>query len=129
MILKDLVGEHKLSGVDYSNGCDDGAMSVLFCLDGVTYEAVEDPADGYRSYMNELVVSEKRCNNTFPPQPVVCEWTDSESYWGDDDILYIKDSKNKMTVLKIGTCNSTDWYPWCEMQYIPENMSCNQQEV
>ena len=124
MELKDLVGKHLLSGVDYTNGSD-GEMNVLFCLDGVTYEAREDPDDGYRSYMKDLKTTKKRCTNEFPAQPVVCEWTDSESNYGVDDILLIKDAKNGLVVLKIGTCNTNDYYPWCEMEYTPENLSCN----
>lgn len=124
MELKDLVGKHQLSGVDYTNGTD-GEMNVLFCLDGVTYEAQEDPDDGYRSYMKELQVTEKRCTNTFPAQPVLCEWDCDQSGYADDDLLIIKDAENGLTVLKIGTCNTSDYYPWCEMEYTPENLSCN----
>ena len=59
MQLNDLVGAHKLSGVDrlyekvesYSRYDPDSGEVFRFELDGVTYGAHEDPSDGYRSMM------------------------------------------------------------------------------
>lgn len=126
MKLKDLAGAHTLSGVDYIFD-DHFGNRVLFCLDGITYEAVENPDDGYRSYMEELVISDKECENKFPKQDVMCEWSceNDRFFGGDDDILSINDMITKKLVLKIGTQDVTDYYPACVMEYHPENMACN----
>ena len=123
MELKDLAGAHKLSGVDYS--CAYDVITILFCLDGITYEAISDPADGYRSYMKELSITEKRCKNIFQPQDVICVWKDNVSgYDDDDDVLFIY-ARNGLTVLEIGTREASYYYPYCVMEYTPENLSCN----
>ena len=121
MELKDLAGRHKFSGVDYT------PEAVLFCLDGITYFAEEDPDDGYRSYLRELKVSDTPCKNTFPEEDVICEHKDSYDGYGHDDILIIKNPQTRNVILKIGTADVDDYYPTCVMEYRPENMRCNLQ--
>lgn len=125
MELKDLVGKHQLSGVDYADGdyMKDIGISIMFCLDGITYIAVEDPDDGYRSYMREIVVSDIPCKNVFNGEEVFCEHEIGK--YADDDILYIKNPLTAETILKIGTEDVTDFYPCCVMEYHPENLQCN----
>ena len=74
MELSDLVGIHKLSGVETGQvnvtdefGDTQDCGFVKFTLDGVHYMAVEDPDDGYRSRCRELVVSEQAPRYSFPP--------------------------------------------------------------
>jgi hypothetical protein len=52
--LKDFVGKHILSGIEFSTmirkdywGEDESVNYIKFTLDGITYLAVEDPDDGY----------------------------------------------------------------------------------
>ena len=123
MRLEDLKGEHMFSGVDYTEGYE--AINIMFCLDGVTYIAEEDPDDGYRSYMKELRISEIPCKNSFEPERVFCEYTEKGNYDGDSDILIIKNPITENVILKIGTENVCDYYPSCVMEYHPENMQCN----
>ena len=126
MELKNLEGEHMFSGVDYTSG-KDGEINILFCLDGVTYIAEEDPDDGYRSYMKELRESETQCKNTFEPERVFCDYLNISGYFGNDsDILIIKNPYTGNIILKIGTEDVSDFYPSCVMEYHPENMQCNQ---
>jgi len=125
MELKSLKGEHMFSGVDYSKG-KEGETNILFCLDGVTYIAEEDPDDGYRSYMKDLRISETPCKNTFEPERVFCDHTNKSSFMGyDSDILIIKNPFTANVILKIGTVDVNDYYPSCVMEYHPENMQCN----
>lgn len=128
MELKDFVGKHQFSGVDYAEDGYGGAINIIFCIDGVTYLAQEDLDDGYRSYMDELEVSKKPCRNTFEPEEVICEHIDkSKDYFGyDSDILLIKNAKTGELILKIGTEDVNDYYPSCVMEYHPENMQCNE---
>lgn len=46
-------------------------MEIIgFILDGVTYKAIEDPDDGYRSFCTELQVCDEVISNKFPTQKV-----------------------------------------------------------
>lgn len=127
MELKSLVGKHVLSGIergvknvnDYWNTeCE----YIRFCLDGVTYDAVEDPDDGYRSWLRELEVVKDVPKIKLPDCPVICEMSDKY----ETDILIIRDAISKKRVLSIGTDYRDDWYPVCVFNYNPENLWCNQ---
>lgn len=128
MKLKDLVGIHCLSGVDLSVINDSGydCNCVKFTLDGVTYCAVEDPDDGYRSYCGELVVSDSSCRFQFPALQVLCTMQ-FEGLWGDDVLLFTDVITGK-EVLAVGTEDLNDYYPVCVMRYTPENMAHNKKE-
>lgn len=128
MELKDLAGKHLLSGVDrlseslehwgsYAN-CD----VINFVLDGVTYSVIEDPGDGYRSSMREIVVSERRVANNFPPVEVVGVYRDRRSYYVSD-ILEVYDTLSGRLVIEVGTENTDDWYPYYVANFNPENIT------
>lgn len=119
MELKDLVGEHTLDAVDFSNeqvrmwGDNFEPCQVLrFRLDGVCYTATEDPSDGYRSSMKDIVVSEDaKMENVFPPLRVLGDYRTKGSYDGVDDILELYDAVTGLKVIEVGTNNVDDWYP------------------
>lgn len=129
MELENLVGKHMLSGVDYSEeslhldyekswgfaGCTN------FVLDGVTYTAVEDGDDGYRSHMGELLIT-PYVPNSFPAIEVVCSMSEDK----DHDILECRDTANGKLVLEIGTDYSDSYYPCFVGNFQPENMSINE---
>lgn len=136
MQLMDLVGTHVLSGIEVGQDRKQtwGYRTELynfvkFTLDGVTYFAAEDPDDGYRSYMEELRIVDEPCKISLPNIQVVCTMRDddSEYRWRNqaDEILSFVDAKNGKEILAIGTANTADYYPWCVMEYKPENMACN----
>jgi len=130
MELKDLIGEHVLSGVDI------GAKSVLcgdfhedcevisFILDGKTYTATEDPEDGYRSCMREIRESSDPVSNTFEGQRVLARMREddrNESY----DVLDLLDMQTGKIVLSVGTGDWDDYYPYWVAKFSPENMGVN----
>lgn len=132
MKLKDLIGLHKLSGVDTGKLTRDGYWGeetcsyIKFTLDGVHYLAVEDPDDGYRSRCEELVVSKEPPKFTFPPQEMVCSMMPDDSRWGfGNDVLVLKDKVTGKVVLEVGTKMCSDYYPICHFHYAPDNMACN----
>ena len=132
MQLEDLKGKHTLSGIEIgSREFDDGygymeeRGFVKFVLDGKTYMAVEDPSDGYRSYMEELRVTDEECAVKLPDISVCCVMKD-DSEWGTNDVLEFVDLGNGNIILAIGTQNTDDYYPYCVMEYFPEKMSCNE---
>lgn len=126
--LETLCGEHLFSGCEmaieniYDPLLDRGVDCnvCLFTFDGVTYEAIEDPDDGYRSYCSDVIISDKEPMYRFPEIKVVCCM---DEYGGD--ILVVRDVLNGKTVLEIGTKYTDDFYPCCHFSYMPENMACN----
>ncbi|AWY06821.1 MAG: hypothetical protein [Caudoviricetes sp.] len=98
---------------------------LLFTLDGVTYRMVEDPDDGYRSYCDDLTVSEKPPRYSFPPVRVVCSMMENTGFENNECIV-MRDVANGKVILEAGTKNYDDWYPYCHFSYTPENMDCNQ---
>ena len=128
MELKDLVGEHLLSGIDTSTekgGYDksEDANVVRFVLDGKTYKATEDPSDGYRSYCGDIEVCEEKVSNTFPPQRVLARMEENNN--SENDIIEFIDVVTGKIVLEVGTDNSDSYYPTCVMSWKPENLAIN----
>lgn len=130
--LKSLCGEHFFSGCeltseDVSDWHDWPTESgvCLFALDDVTYKAIEDPGDGYRSYCEPLVISERKPQYSFPAVRVICSMAEDDDY-EHNEILVIRDAHNGKTILRVGTANTDDYYPYCVFDYTPENMSCNE---
>ena len=135
MELKDLVGSHKLTGVDestesvklwfWSDELEDCNV-INFVLDGVTYTAIEDPNDGYRSSMQELKVSEVVVKNVFEPCDVLGVYRDKGKYGDTDDVLDLFDAVTGLLVLSVGTEDVDDYYPSFLAVFKPENMAVNQ---
>lgn len=124
-----LVGRHVLTGVDrgFTEIYGEESNWVSFTLDGVTYTAIEDPDDGYRSYlMDNLAISKKECINTFPPVAVVCRMVEKDKYWEECSVLVFEDARTHKQVLAIGTACTDDYYPYCVMEYCPENFYYNE---
>lgn len=114
--LKDLVGVHRLQAVAYGkNG------NGLFKLDGITYEAVCDEDDGYRSYMDDLAIVDDMPKMFDIPVLVLFE-----DPWHDDRIE-ILDNRNKRLVLNVGTKDIDDYYPCYVFDYHPENIFENKE--
>lgn len=120
--LSDLVGKHELSGVDTSvadSGFYEDASYIVFIMDGVTYKAIEDPNDGYRSMMDKLFVCDDKVSNTFYPQVVTGHLS------SDGDSIEFRDIDNGLIVLELGTDNSDSYYPSFVMCFTPENFEIN----
>ena len=97
---------------------------INFTLDGITYSAVEDPVDGYRSCMRDLKKSDKVTSNTFLGVKVSCEMIPDDNY-GSNDVLHINDIETGKLIIAVGTENSDDYYPSFVSTYHPENMAIN----
>lgn len=131
MELKDLVGEHLLSGVDtttekYKNWSneEEDVNVVRFVLDEKTIKAIEDPDDYYRSHCSELIVCEEKVSNTFSPHKVLAKMKENETYSVNDTIQFIDVITGKI-VLEVGTDHTDDYYPYCVMSWHPENLAIN----
>lgn len=109
------MGEHTLQAVAYGQ---DG--NGLFRLDNVTFEAVCDPDDGYRSYMDELKVVDTI--QKMYDIPVLVSYEDDY----DDTRVELRDRRNGKLILNVGTKDVTDYYPCYVFNYIPENIFENE---
>jgi len=122
--LNSFLGKHYLSGVEYTtvkdeDGCQYEALS--FCLDGTTYIVSKDPADGYRSYCREIIISKTPCSMCFSPQEVVGLYDDDM-----EEVIKFIDIHTGKTVMRFGTEEFNSYYPYCVMEWWPENLSANE---
>lgn len=130
MELKDLVGEHILDAVDfceeqvknyYGDGFDNCSV-IRFRLDGNVYIASEDPDDGYRSSMRDLVVGYFEMKNIFPPIKVVGVHRKKGDRREVDDILELIVLETGKVVIEVGTENLDDYYPSFVANFDPTAM-------
>ena len=129
MELEDLVGTHMLDGVDYgivddmANSGYDFTNVISFRLDGIVYTATEDPDDGYRSSMRNLIVNKSSAiKNSFEPIQVIAKMSDC------GNILLVTDPLTDEVVLEVGTDYSSDYYPSFVSNFNPEAMSINKSQ-
>lgn len=139
MKLKDLVGNHLMTGIETGTvkrncGWDKSLNNcnyVKFRLDGVTYIAIEDPEDGYRSCCEELKIVDEECKTALPAILVECKMREDAytNSWCEEknNILEFYDVANKQMFMAVGTGNIDDWYPYFVFEYTPELLSCNVQ--
>lgn len=129
--LKDLSGIHTLTGVDRYNAeisyrHNEMSDHISFCLDSIVYTAMEDPDDGYRSTMRELIETpEYVMQNTFQPHSVEGIYITSYGHHNSCEILSIVDTVTGKEVLRVGTDNTDDYYPYFVAEWMPENLSAN----
>lgn len=131
--LQTLVGERLLSGVDgdtmrlkqYEWREEEPCEVLRFVLDGITYEAIEDPSDGYRSNMAGCYITDTPVKNTFAPVKVIGRWRTKGEYSGTDEVLELIDAANGKVILSVGTSNVDDYYPSFEAHWTPEDMAVN----
>lgn len=76
--------------------------------------------------MKEIFINEDyKCQNTFEPQKVFCYIKSDSDKMVNDNILVMYDIFTRLVVLRLGTGNDRDYYPYWELEYNPENMSIN----
>lgn len=118
---------HLLTGVDFGteqnlNGCwqDYGPNAMYVVIDGTTFAFIEDPSDGYRSSLSEVIVSNHKVHNTFEPVLVQIKTNENQNYVYD--IV-----ANGQIVVQGGTDYSDDWYPsyvaYFEARNLPQNQT------
>ena len=135
LILENLVGSHILQGIEVGTRLgndfwnkDEECNYIKFTLDGITYIVLENPDDGYRSYAEDLEIVDEVCNIKLPNIQVLCRMREGSKYsyrHEENDVLEFIDVINEQLILAVGTGNINDYYPYCVLDYYPENMSCN----
>jgi hypothetical protein len=134
MELRELVGLHQLSGVDMHveaierYGRDfENCQVINFVLDGITYTAIEDPKDGYRSSLAALFVTDYIISNSFAPCAVIGRLRDRDT--GEAcEILELVDARTGESVMQVGTEYTDNYYPMWVANFAPESMVINRPE-
>jgi hypothetical protein len=136
MELNDLIGEHVLDAVDfvsenikaeYGEYFEDCSI-IRFRLDGIIYEAIEDPNDGYRSSMREIRAYVGPMVNKFPPISVIARMKPNGSEYGgsqENETLQLIDKSTGRVILEAGTDNTDDYYPYFVSYFDPKGMAVN----
>lgn len=130
MELQDLVGLHKLTGVDFQileadhEDRYEDAQLVHFVLDGITYTVTEDRDDGYRSAMQEIRVSKIKVTNRFKAVQVLAMMRNADY----TEILDLVDLANAKVILSVGTDRSDIYYPVFVGNWTPANMHVNESQ-
>lgn len=129
--LSDLVGLHVLSGcaggllrADLDAERYEDAETFTFVLDGVTYQAIQDPSDGYRSSMRDIRIIEAEVGNRFEGVRVFGHMSE-EGHGSAHNVLNLRDVSTGKIVLSVGTANTDDYYPYFVAEFTPENMAPN----
>ena len=117
-----LLGPHVLTGCDE---CSEHplfpyANSLAFKLDGVALFAIEDPDDGYRSALSDILVCpDATISNTFAACDVMGR------YGKEDTLIELVDRITGKVVITIGTDNSDYYYPSFIGSFDPTAMAVN----
>lgn len=118
--------DHGIAGDSQSRegitGPFEHCQMIRFRLDGVVYTAVEDPDDGYRSFLGHLFAGTGTMHNVFPPVLVF-----GRMRAGDDVVLELVDCATHRVVLEVGTEYFDAYYPQFVGAFHPEAMSINQE--
>ena len=126
MELAALVGRWVLSGAEpgYTpkKSFYGGEPTLSFILDSKTYTAVEDPADGYRSYLRD-VYEGGECANTFAGEEVDIRLVEGDRYFYG---IIATSTATGEEILRIGTNDYDDYYPVCILEFHPQNLDVNQ---
>jgi hypothetical protein len=111
---------------------DDASAGIAFTLDGVTYAAVEDPSDGYRSCLAHVAVlpADESMATQVSPHNVAGRHVTSRKSYGDNmeicDTVELVDAITGRIVLAFGTDNADDYYPSFVAEWHPEALAANQ---
>ena len=91
-----------------------GVWNECFKLDDKIYEAVENPDDGYRSYLGTVEVREPHPSMTFQRRRIA--WV---TVLETDDHYFLVDDTGH-TWLKFGTDHTDCYYPCFVFEYTPK---------
>lgn len=110
---------------------DPSALALSFCVNGITFTAVEDPDDGYRSAMAELFERDgNHCKNRFLPVPLTLRFDTGVGASAERDALLEAGSMADYAslfypgvmgdILSVGTADAGDYYPSFMSEFSPE---------
>ncbi len=97
-----------------------GMDGSFFKLDDDIYEAVEDPSDGYRSYLDEIKsIPEQEADSNFIFFQNVIDRVKIVQYNATFTGYEIVSVEDGHVWVRVGTDNMDDYYPYCRIEYHP----------
>lgn len=125
--LADLLGTHTLTAIGRAVEGDDRTAGY-FTLDGFTYCVTEDPDDGYRSAMRDIVIVDPAEVDLVPIHPPIVVEVRSTHGGGEDEPcrgddvhwIYFVNERTGLVVLECGTDNGDSYYPSFVWSWTPE---------
>ena len=107
-----------------------GAESQAFKVDGVVFEVLCDPDDGYRSYMGGVIAHNPEQYN-FYSQPLATVRLEKFSRQEDEESgmdvstagFQLIDTQDDHVWLEFGTHHHDEWYPTFRFVYTPKQES------
>jgi len=113
MKFDDLVNKEFLAFYGVDNNCF--RLGIIDTEELLTYEAIEDQDDGYRSYLDSVEIKDPSGLIFFQgPVAIVSIEHTKDSY---SDIFEFKDVVDNHIWLRVGTENCDDYYPWFVFEY------------
>jgi len=94
-----------------------GVCGNCYKLDDTVFEAIEDPSDGYRSYLSSIELVIEHQNVTFSRMPLAFVNVVPN---GSIDGWNLKDAVDGHIWLEIGTDHTDDYYPFFIFRYTPK---------
>ncbi len=94
-----------------------GVCDTCYKLDDVVWEAIEDPSDGYRSYLQSIEVKENAGHLTFSFDPIAVVKVVLDN---DYDGWKLVDVEDNWVWLRVGTDKYDDYYPTFVFNYAPK---------
>jgi len=123
-------------------GCEfdfHGAQEHFVRLNGIVYEFLEDPDDGYRSHLGAVRITPAAKHTGFFPNPVakvILISTDDKESWPDEWVppsseyhdgpfqgFYLLDADDYHVWVQIGTEYHDSYYPCFVTHYYPKEQS------
>ena len=101
---------------------DDDSGGIAFTLDGITYAAVEDPDDGYRSMLDRVIIlgDDEPMATPLPPTKVLARKRLPSPRDERPDILDFIDPVSENVLIAIGTSHEEDYYPFFVGAFFPQ---------
>lgn len=98
-------------------GVDNGRFRLGLDWEVQTFEAVEDPDDGYRSMM-EKIENIEGMGGVFFARPVAMV-VPARADEGDFEGYELRDAETGHVWLRFGTSDTSDYYPYYTFEYMP----------
>lgn len=124
--LEKFIGQHTLTGMSNDSipeageyGQVEECQVVRFTIDGVHFEAVQDPNDGYRSSLREVRISKNPPAVSIDPVRVEAVMRNAPN----DEVLQFVNVKTRKPIIEIGTSEANDYYPGFVGEIHPENVN------